>query len=172
MHYQRAQSEVFGVTVYVSSKLWPKFSDLEASLMHQGISSREYAFTVTRILKRWAIGRELPHIPSHIFLSPWAMKRFMKVHGSQSVEIIDTNDVELLQSELTVARQYIAMLGRVRMSDLVMSIEPLLSPSWLRMYRDKLPERQLLITRAIDVLSEELSLRSAHDYNDFIGVLK
>jgi hypothetical protein len=173
MHFQRASKKVFNVTPYIHEKYYGKFLVFEDDLRERGISGREYADTVVKMMEKFVYKKNWKSLPLNVFMCDWVLEKFMKVHNSSTISIKIDNNIEdvLLQDELNVARTYIShAIGRepMKFSSVVEELKPVLSKEWLLAYYTK---HGRPIRESLEILSEEYSIIDARTYNDIIGAL-
>jgi len=171
-----AHAKIFGKRPYVHSSWYGRFRVFEDELRERGYSAREYAYTVVKILKKWAAGKGFATIPINAFTGDWALKKFIKVAGSVYVDISNTDmDDELYWSEKTVAVNYIqenAYDGAVtKLSAIVEGLRPLLSTHWLRRY-DGGDRNLVVVDKVLDELCEEHNIQYARSYSDIVGKIR
>ena len=171
--YADAHERVFGKRPFVHEKYYGRFSVFEDDLREMGYSYREYAYTVVRILKKWADSKGLKSIPVNVFTGDWALGKFKRIAGSKYVDIsnIDVDD-EIYWSEMTVARSYIQAHAYdrepVSVRSLAKELGPLLSPHWLARYRNG---GDRMTDRVLDDLCREYGLNHARNYNSIVDAI-
>lgn len=173
LHYKNANGSVFGTFPFVRPENVSKFVVMEDDLREYGIPCKEYAYTVVKILEKWARNKGLNCIPIHTFLSDFALNKFLKVYNSDSVVIPHNDDKDkILYSELLVARAYVQMNtdngNVVRFRDIVFDMKRLLDENWLLAY-DSGKGRP--ISEALDILCSEYRIRSARNYADIVTAI-
>lgn len=171
IHFQKATRKVFSMDIYVHKKTYGKFRVFEDDLREKGVSSREYADTVVKMMEKWVHGKCWKCLPLNVFMSDWVLEKFMKIHNSATVTI-KTNDVDILiQDEVMVARTYIAHAleyDSMKFCDVVEELKPMLSTDWLFLYYKK---HGRPIKKSLEILSEEYGVTGARTYNDIIGAI-
>ena len=166
--YKKANKNVFGKEPYVLRKVYNKFSVMEDDLRELGISPRHYADTVVAALKKWCIDKHMGSVPVNIFISDFAMRKYQKITGYESVKITPDHTEELLWTELLVLRSYIYknLQGEVvRLRDEIEELRPLLYKGWLDLY-DNGGTRPT--QKALDMLAEEYGLNGVKSINDIL----
>ncbi len=172
-HYRNANGSVFGTFPFVRKEHYPKFLVMEDDLREDGISCKDYAYTVINIFRKWTIDKGMNYVPINVFLGKVAYNKFLKVYQSESV-IIPTNDDKdkMLYSELLVARAYIHLNTEngnvVRLKDVVSDMKGLLYEDWLSAY-DCGKGRPT--SEALDILSLEYRVRNATNYVDIVTAI-
>jgi len=175
--YINASLHVYGIKVTVVKSKWSRFAVFEDDLRELHIPIRDYAFTVSTILKAWCVSHKFGCVPVNVFTGDWALVRFLKVWQSKTVTIDrPSNYDELLYSELLVARMYIAtlLIRYVRLSFVVEDIKAMLTSDWYHMYVSKDKRRSKFISMAIPILCEEFGVIFHDDittYNDIVRKL-
>lgn len=157
--YKLAQVKTFRKEPFLHSKHWGRFADFEKLLHELNFAPRDYAYTVTEILKQWCKDKNLQYVPRNVFTGDWALERYQKVMGSDTVSIMKADEVDheaLLYTELLVARRYIyenaVMRNVIGLRSVVKDMRQLLNPEWLELYdnRGKRP-----IQDAMQILNDE-----------------
>jgi hypothetical protein len=143
--YEHSQEVVFGKRVMVIQRYFSAFRVMDDDLRDAGITSNEYAYTTTIALHKWALTKGYHHIPIRVFLGPWALKKFMKVYESKSVEMYKPELIDkaaLIYSEEIVATRYLHVnIGEAvytKFKDVVEDMRPLLDAKWLEMWDNKI----------------------------------
>lgn len=170
-YYKQAQAKEFIAQAHVPSKIWPKFREFELALRAEGITPKDYSFTVTPIMRPWVSNKRLPYVPAKVFLSNYCAERFFKVWDSKTVVIQNKDEVdrdEILYAELEVARRYIYENAVVKMPTkfgaVVDRLRPFLPFAWQDLYDNG---KRRPIFQAMDILNEE----NASNCNDYVELI-
>lgn len=172
-YYKQAHSEMLGIVPHLSERHMSMFLTLEDDLRDLAISSRDYAYTVTRLLRGWLHDKRLRFIPVHVFCGKWAFGKFMKVYHSDQVQVTydDTPDI-LLYSEILVAKEFIKRNLEsdvpIRLLTVVEDLRPLLDKNWLECYHNG---NGRPVDDAIYEICAEYGVK-AENYNDIIAGLR
>lgn len=173
-HYVRACKSVYKYVPYIHKSVYPKFSVFEDDLRDLSISTKDYADTVTILMRKFVDNKGWKTLPVNLFLSDYCLKRYKKIKNTKTVEAIDTDAQALLYSELLVARLFIERnIGNthyVRFSDAVEDLEPLLSKLWLELYDSG--EDRSIVDQALDILATEYNVKPANSYLDLLDMLR
>jgi len=170
-YYQKASDNVFGNSPFVHQKSFKRFTFMEDKLRSLSIAPRDYADTVTAVLKKWALDKNLDHVPVHIFVSDYALNKYIKIAASESVNVVDEDGEIILLNELLVLRTYIhrnLTEGVVRFGDVVNDIRSIVSKDWLTVYEQKTRPT----AKALEILSEEFGAKYANSVNDILIVAR
>ena len=173
-YYKRAMKAVYNIYVRVADNKHEGFISKEKELLVMGITPKDYSYGVAVMLEKWVADKGMNTVPVNVFLGKWILDKYLKVHNSLTVTISDVGsdgDVDLLVSELLVARSYIQanLINGKKFRDVVTELEPLLSKEWLRKYEDG--TRLHIETLALMQLEDEYLVKSANSYNDIIDAL-
>jgi hypothetical protein len=170
IYYEKAMQEIYNKRIWLAKKLYSRFAVLEDDLKDLGFDDyRDYAYTVGNMLKVWAKDKGLKHIPYTVFCGEFAMAKYAKVKGMETVDLAtDKHKEELLYTELLVMRMYIRenLTDVKRYRDVVWELRPVLDSRWLDAYDNKgdRPEQE-----AMEILAEEYCLRSYRGLNDILA---
>lgn len=172
-YYRQANEEVFGVSPFIRPEYESKFSVLEDDLREMGVSPKTYAFTVVRVLQPWARNKGMKTIPINVFCGKFAFDKFLKVHKTETVEIVEEDDFDkMLYSELLVVRAYIHANTKngnvVRLRKVVEELQPMLPAGWLEAYECR---KGRPIREALAILAKEFDLPNARSYTDIVDTL-
>lgn len=169
LHYQNSMKEFYGVRPQIGKKYWDRFNVVESNLRKLGVSSKDYARTVAKMLRYWVDSRDgFKFIPVNVFLGQWAFGKFKVVHEMDYVELQDDEEDELLHSELLIARYYIQSNidgDYKRMSKCVDEMKSLLSDSWLEIYSSN---GWRPIEETLYLMQAEFGMSNAKSYNNII----
>lgn len=158
------------MSAFVPNKHNSRFSVFEDDLRDLGIDSRDYAFTVVKMLKSWAADKGFYTVPINVFTGDWALELYRTVNGSQQVKILDNEVDAVLECEVLVGRKYIQdnLTGFTRMRDVVSEIANMLAPEWIELYWSGgvRPTQD-----ALDRLSEEYGVPVAYSYTELLDKL-
>lgn len=171
-HYIAANEEEYGNKPYVHKKLYPKFMVLEDDFRELGISSKDYAYVIVKLLRPIIVKKRLKCIPVNMYISDYALQRYKEFTSKEvASEIIDSTEAELEHCELLVARMLIerniSSDKFVRLSSIVEEMKPLLSDDWLKLYEDRRSRPDVT-----DILMKEYRIRHANNYMDIIYELR
>lgn len=170
VHYKNATEKIYGVKIFsVGNK--NMFMLFERKLRKLDIENRDYTYAVLKILRSWVKKNNMDHVPPNTFCSEWALKKYIKIIESESVEISTSDedmDNKLFYDELLVARHFIYLNKQhpIKISDVVERLRPMLGEEWLHMY-DCGKAREVK-GKVIDFLSEEYGFEASR-YIDFVG---
>ncbi len=175
-HYINACQSVYGVEPFIHRKLYSKFSVFEDDLREEGISPKDYAYVVAKLLEKFVYNKGLKCITVNLFLGDYCLTRYKRVKKTKTVEIRH-NDIKdiLLHDEVLVARVYIeknskSSNGYYRLCDIVDELKPLLSSEWLQVYNTKGKRPQF---DALEQLCEEYNIsKPVTDYFDIVSALR
>ena len=166
--YKAANMQIFGKYPYIPVKCIDRFKKFEAELNKAGISPKDYAYTVVRILVNWVRGKNMHYVPVNTFLGQWALSRYNKIVNSETVTIaVDEDEHDrMLHTELMVARQYIYENSKQckRMTEVVEDLRPLLYTGWLQAYNNGWPRP---VQEVLDILCKEYGIQ-ARSYADIV----
>jgi len=173
-HYRNASHRFLGVKPYVPKKLFPLFAVFEDDLRELSIPSRDYAYTVIKLLAKFVKDKGWKSLPVKLFLSDYGIKRYKSV-ASTSFVVIDTDvdDDRLFQDEMQVARLFIYMNitsegDFIRLGTVVEQLRPLLSKEWLEMYEGKSKRPDV-----VDNVAEEFGIRgNMTSYLDIVEAIR
>ena len=170
IYYEKAMADIYNKKMFLAKKLYSRFAVLEDDLEDLGFEDyKDYAYTVGNMLKVWATDKGLKYIPYHVFCGEFALKKYAKVKGMETVDLAtDKKKEELLYTELLVLRCYIrANLTEVkRLKDVIWELRPVLDARWVDAY-DNGGDRPT--QEAMEILAEELHLRSYRCLNDILA---
>ena len=108
-HYIDAHDKVLGVFVKVNPSHYAVFDVFTEDLQDLKIDPKTYSVNVVQILRSWLKLKNFRSVPIRVFCGDWALGKFLKVDAREYVKLeVDDDASEILQSELTVARYYIA----------------------------------------------------------------
>lgn len=154
VHYEYAQKQIFNYTCMIAKSFYLKFGVHESSLHDVGVDTLEFAYTVTAVLENWARYKKLDYVPVRIFLSDWALGKYIKIRDSISVSIMTPTqniNAELVYAEEVAAIHFIDgnLRGNATMFSVVEELKSLLSPEWLELYTngDRNELRDIVLTR-------------------------
>lgn len=171
-YYLDAIEEVFGTKCYVSKNDYATFLVLEDDLRDLGIKRHDYAYTVVRMLRRWALFHKMKFVPIRTFCGDWALRRYNKIFNSATVTIMDHKAGELLNCELLVARMWLQHKVNHepdKFDDVIYQLKPFLTDEWLEMYGNG--QRAGLVEEAVEILRKEYRLHGACNYDDIAKAL-
>jgi hypothetical protein len=173
-HYIAAHKNLLGYKPFVHAKTYARFTVFEDDLREKQIPSRDFAYTVVKLLKKKVTENDWKCVPLNMFLGDYAIKLYQKVSSSTvEVDYTNGNKTELLHNELLVARMFVQQNVTsdkfVRLSKVVEDIKPLLSTDWLELYESKKPRP---ISQALDILMDEYNINVANTYLDIIDSLR
>ena len=171
-YYESAHKQVLNRTCYIRKNEYPMFETFSDDLRELNIGCRDYAYAVVKLLQSWLQEKKFYRIPVNVFCGDWALNKFKKIDDSQYVRITEPEEdktVEIVQSELLVARAYIEynLKDVYRMKDVVKDLRPLLSKEWLECPEDKRP-----ITEVLEMLCKDYGLPLTSSYNNVIRSLQ
>jgi hypothetical protein len=181
-HYINAHRNILNKPVFVNKKLFGKFSVFEDDLREMRINTREYAYTVIKMLKSWMLEKHLNIIPINVFCGDWALAKYVKVKESESV-VINTNEEDhftaMLYSELLVARTYISdaitRKGDIDISEyesIIVELTPMLHTEWLQMYHSELNEHAKVCRAACEIICNEYGMPKCSSYEEIISKIR
>ena len=177
-HYINAHRNILNKPVFVNKKLFGKFGVFEDDLRDMHINTREYAYTVIKMLKSWMVDKHLNIIPINVFCGDWALAKYVKVKESESV-VINTKEEDsftvMLYSELLVARTYVSdVISRDYVIDIgdyesvVIELTPMLSTEWLRAYQSDLSGHAKVCKAACEIICNEYGIPRVGSYESII----
>lgn len=171
-YYESSHKQILGRKCYVRVEEYKMFETFMDDLRELNIGCRDYAYTIVTLLQQWLREKKFYRIPINVFCGDWALGKFQKVDKSKYVSVQEPDDdmkVEILQSELLVARTYIeSNLNDVtRMSEIVSDLKPLLSKAWSDCPKDKRPTAEVT-----EILCGEYGIKIVTDYNALIRSLQ
>lgn len=168
VHYAAAHKQLLGVSVRVPPNYMGKFAVFEDDLREFGIPSRDYAYNVVGVMKKWLMDKGLGYVPINVFLSNFAISKFLKVYQSTEVDVL-ADKGDLIHSELLVSRRYIEAnkKGVVKFRVIVEELKPLLSEDWLELYYQGGSRPEI---EALDILCEEYNV-SAYTITDIVDAI-
>jgi hypothetical protein len=170
-YYESAHKKILNRKCYIVERDYAIFETFMDDLRDLNIGYRDYAYGIVTLLKGWVEKKKLYRIPIPVFCGDWALGKYKVVDNSQYVKVADKEEdlhIEILQSELLVARAYIdANLKDVcRMNEVVSDLKPLLSKAWLDCPKEKRPTSEVE-----EILCKEYSILQVVDYNAIIRVI-
>lgn len=174
--YSKTTEDLFGVKCHIHKSKIPQFIKFEKRLHNEGISLRRYTDVVLRVLYKWALDKEVGFVPVDTFLSEFGYMRYSSVISTETLEVMDESEdkyVELLHSELMVARLYIRRYieneGGYKFRKAVEELRPVLSSLWLLQY-DSGPSSRDVEDDALDIIANEFGV-TPKSYLDIADVL-
>ena len=176
IHYVNACTKVYHKKPFIPAKLFPKFKVFEDDLRELGISSRDYAYVVVTLMKRFVLSKGWICLPVPVFLGNYCLNKYKDIAATKTVKVdIETSTDILFHDELLVARVFIEKnlssdANCVRLRDVVKELKPLLSDVWLQVYvnKDRRPEDDV-----IDQLVTEYGIsKNVLSYLDIVDALR
>jgi hypothetical protein len=171
-YYLNAIEEVFGTRCHIGKNDYATFLVLQDDLHDLGIKNRDYAYTVVRMLRQWALYHKMKFVPMRTFCGDWALRRYNKVFNSATVTIMDHRAGELLNCELLVARMWLQHKVNHepdKFDDVIDQLKPFLTDEWLEGYGNG--HRAGLVEEAVEILRSEYRLHDAWSYDDIAKAL-
>jgi hypothetical protein len=172
-HYMNAHRRTLGVNVFINTKQWPRFRVFEDDLRELHIPCRDYAYTVVAMLHDWLKEKHYTSVPVNVFTGDWALKKFLKVWKSESVQTASTVD-DILDSEVFIGRMYVAtnLQEYARLSQVVARYRSNVSYAWYIMYKNDASLRSKFVSKAIKLLCEEYGITvDVDNYLDIVRIL-
>lgn len=180
LHYSNAQKHEFGpvIKIGIGKNLYKRFREFEDNLRAQGIPSRDYAYGVTRILKKWVKEKGLTCVPVKTFLGDWAFDQYLDVHKSKTV-ILDNVDKDkdsvIFYNEAMLAKLYIIRKtkdpkSKETFADIVWEVEPTISKDWLEMYNNNNAKREKVVAMVMEMFRKTEHIGVAKTYDDIIRI--
>jgi hypothetical protein len=171
-YYESAHKHILSKKCYVREKEFSTFEVFMDDLRDLDIGCRDYAYTVVTLLEKWLKDKKFYRIPIGVSCGDWALGKFQKVDKSSYVRITEPDEdlkVEILQSELLVARTYVAsnLVDVCRMKEVVKDLKPLLSKVWLESSKEERP-----LDEVTEILCKEYGIKLVADYNAIIRRLQ
>lgn len=132
--YEQFTRSIYERRTVVPRSQYGMFISFDEELHNLNISGMEYTETVLTSMKQWVKEHKVSCLPIHIFLSPFCVKKFKRIHDSATVTMKEESDsTAVLHDELTVLTYYIDCKVKddnVTQEGCIQELLPLVSDAW------------------------------------------